>query len=314
MKPALVMALTALTIVAWRDPAIAQQAPQAAENGIEFFEAKVRPVLAEHCLSCHGTKKQESSLRLDSREGLLAGGDSGAVVSLEKPTESRLLKAIRHEDSDLRMPPEPAAKLADTAIASIERWLERGAPWPASEPMGTARPSDAGASHWAFRTIARPAVPAVTRSEWPRTSIDRFVLARLEQEGMVPSEPADRATLVRRASFDLIGLPPSEEEIAALVNDPAEDAFARFVDRLLDSPHYGERWGRYWLDVARYADTKGYVRLQEERQFAYAFTYRDYVIRAFNEDLPFDRFIVEQLAADQLPAPVDRGRWRRSVS
>ena len=126
---------------------------------------------------------------------------------------------------------------------------------------------------------------------------------------MAPSEPADRATLACRASFDLIGLPPSEEEIAALVNDPAEDAFARFVDRLLDSPHYGERWGRYWLDVARYADTKGYVRLQEERQFAYAFTYREYVIRAFNEDLPFDRFIVEQLAADQLPAPVDpRGR------
>ncbi|HEX5270698.1 MAG TPA: DUF1549 domain-containing protein, partial [Gemmataceae bacterium] len=159
--------------------------------------------------------------------------------------------------------------------------------------------ADDAKPHWAFRPVRRPAVPAVKNAAWPRTSIDRFVLARLEEKGLTPSPEADRRTLIRRATFDLTGLPPTPEEVAAFEADPAPDAYERLIDRLLASPHYGERWGRYWLDVGRYADTKGYVFF-EEANFPWAWTYRDYVIRAFNDDLPYDRFVLEQLAADKL--------------
>ncbi len=240
------------------------------------------------------------------RAGLLKGGDNGPVIDLENPGDSRLLKAIRREDPDLQMPPEPAKKLPDAAIAAIARWIGEGMQWPAEAARAAPTPAEAAKSHWAFQPPKAPAIPTVRRADWSKSPVDYFVLARLEEQGMTPSEPAERATLIRRSSIDLVGLPPSQEEIAAFVSDPAPDAFAKVVDRLLESPQYGERWGRYWLDVARYADTKGYVRLAEERRFHYAYTYRDYVIRAFNEDLPYDRFVVEQLAADQSPVGDDK--------
>jgi cytochrome c553 len=297
----------------------AQDAPAATpgetETGrAEFFERHVRPILAERCFSCHGAKKQESALRLDSREALLKGGENGPVFDLENPAASRLLKAVRYDDPQLQMPPD-GKKLPDQEVAVIAQWIARGAPWPHDPASRQTDPAEAGKTHWAFQPLRPRAVPSVKNTAWPQSPIDHFVLAKLEEQGMTPADPAERATLVRRASFDLTGLPPRDNEVAAFVGDPAPDAFARVVDRLLDSPLYGERWGRYWLDVARYADTKGYVRLQEERRFHYAFTYRDYVIRAFNEDLPYDRFIIEQLAADQLAAnPSALGDDRRPLA
>ncbi len=271
----------------------------------EFFESQVRPVLVEHCLACHGPKTQEAGLRLDSRAALVRGSDSGPVVDLENPSRSRLLIAIGYQDPDLQMPPAPAEKLPDKAVAALRQWIAAGASWPDEAGRGETQAAPEK-PHWAFQPVGPVAIPRVENTEWPQSAIDRFILAKLEEQGMSPAPPADRTTLIRRATFDLIGLPPSDEEIATFVDDPAPDAFARVVDRLLDSPHYGERWGRYWLDVARYAETKGYVRLAEERRFPYAFSYRDYVVRSFNEDLPFDRFVVEQLAADELPLGDDK--------
>jgi hypothetical protein len=266
----------------------------------EFFESRVRPVLAQHCYSCHGAKRQRAGLRLDSREMLLKGAEDGPVVVPGQPQSSRLLRVIRQE-GEIKMPPN--VKLSARAVDDLTAWVKMGAPWPEATQSG--QPSlAAGAEqwpqHWAFQPIHRPRVPPVQDTEWVVTPVDAFILGALEAKGLKPAAPADRRTLLRRATFDLIGLPPSAEEITAFEADPAPDAFAKVLDRLLASPAYGERWGRHWLDVARYADTKGYV-FTEERRFPYAYTYRDYVIQAFNNDLPFDQFIVEQLAADRLP-------------
>jgi hypothetical protein len=267
----------------------------------EFFEKHVRPVLAERCIRCHGAKKQMGGLRLDSRAALVRGGDNGPVVQPGEPDKSLLIQAIRR-DGEVKMPPK--TPLAPREVTDLTAWVKQGAAWP-EERKSDQRAGEAWRRHWAFRPIQDPPAPAVRKQDWPRTSIDRFILSRLEERGLTSSAPADRRTLLRRVTFDLIGLPPTPEEIAAFEADRSPDAFAKVVDRLLASTHYGERWGRYWLDVARYADTKGYV-LFEEEAYPWAWTYRDYVIRAFNEDLPYDRFIVQQLAADQLPLGSDR--------
>lgn len=273
---------------------------------VEYFEQKVRPLLAARCYECHGEKKQESGLRLDSRATLLAGGDSGPVVDLAAPAKSPVLTAIAYM-GDTQMP--PTGKLPGEEIAVLRRWIEMGAPWPES---GTTKPltddelfAHARASHWAFQPIAVPPLPAVKKPSLAAGPIDRFVQARLDAANLVPSSAADRQTLIRRLSFDLAGLPPSPDEVDAFLSDESPDAEARLVDRLLASPGYGERWGRHWLDVARYADTRGYA-FGRERRFAYSYTYRDYVIRAFNADLPYDRFVVEQLAADRLELGEDK--------
>jgi len=310
MRPAILRTLglfvaLASSTAAWAEDAQQPSGGTGGKESIEFFERRVRPVLAEHCWACHGEKKQHGGLRLDSREGLFKGGDSGAVIDLKAAATSRLVIAIRHDDADLQMPPEPAAKLPDEAIAAITSWIAAGAPWPDDPTSKRIDPSEAGKSHWAFQPVRTPAIPAVRNTTWPQSPIDQFILARLEEQGIGPATAAERATLIRRAAFDLTGLPPSAVEVVAFVGDPSPDAFAKVVDRLLDSPRYGERWGRYWLDVARYADTKGYVRLQEERRFPFAYAYRDWVIRALNEDLPYDQFIIQQLAADQLPTSED---------
>ena len=280
----------------------------ASASEAEFFEKKVRPILVEHCLSCHGPKKQMSGLRLDSRAALLQGGDNGPAVKPGDPEHSSLILAVRHQ-GERKMPPRSKLKAAE--IEALTAWVKRGAPWPAAAPVGTN--DNAWKRHWAFQPVRRPFPLSVRQTSWPQNPIDRFVLARLEAKGLTPSPRADKRTLLRRVTFDLIGLPPTPEEVAAFEADHSPEAFARVVDRLLASPHYGERWGRHWLDVARYADTKGYVFF-EEAEFPWGWTYRDYVIRAFNEDLPYDRFLTEQLAADRLvPSPLPLSPEGRGV-
>ncbi|MCZ6796206.1 MAG: PSD1 and planctomycete cytochrome C domain-containing protein [Planctomycetota bacterium] len=266
----------------------------------EFFESRVRPVLVAKCQRCHGPKKQKASLRLDSRAAVLKGGESGPAVVPGRPEKSLLIRAVRRVDPDLRMPPK--GELSAAEIEALERWVTLGAPW--SEVDGATlspelRVDEIRRTHWAFRPVRRGEVPDVRAPWWARSAIDRYVLSRLEAADLRPSPPAERRTLIRRAFLDLIGLPPTYDEVESFVNDPSPGAFAAVVDRLLARPEYGERWGRHWLDVARYADTKGYVDAGE-RRYPFAFTYRDYVIRAFAGDLPFDRFILEQLAADRL--------------
>jgi hypothetical protein len=270
----------------------------------DFFERRVRPILSQHCFSCHGPKKHMSGLRLDSRAGLLEGGDRGPAVVPGDPGQSLLVKAVRQQGG-LKMPRR--GKLSAQAVADLAAWVKMGAPWPQEKVVAGPAPKgdEAWKRHWAFQPVRKPVPPTVKDTAWPADPVDRFVLARLEAKGLKPSPPADRRTLMRRVYFDLLGLPPTPEEVAAFEADPAPDAFARLVERLLASPHYGERWGRYWLDVARYADTKGYVFFQGS-DFPWAWTYRDYVVRAFNEDLPYDQFIVQQLAADRLPLGSDR--------
>jgi len=286
---------------------------------LDFFETKVRPVLVEHCYGCHSSqaKKLKGGLLLDTIEGMRKGGQSGPAVVPGKLEESLLVQAVRYDDELTRMPPKE--KLPAAAIASLEQWVKEGAAVPMARP-GTAQPAAgsgksrgvdlaAARKHWAYQPIKRHDPPPVKNRSWRRMPIDDFVLARLEASGLAPSPPADRRTLLRRTHYDLIGLPPTAEEIDAFERDRSDDAFARVVDRLLASPRYGERWGRHWLDVARYADTKdGVLMFGDDRVRPFAYTYRDYVIRAFNEDIPFDRFILEQLAADVI-APKDEP-WR----
>ncbi len=267
----------------------------------EFFEREVRPILVEKCLSCHSAKKQEGKLRLDSRAAVLQGGDGGAVVVAGQPQASRLVDAIRYGD-ELQMPPDE--QLSDREIAALTRWVELGLPWPANQPLLASRP-DASDTHWAFQPVRKPETPVLEADHWSRTAIDRFILAKSRGANVPPSEQATRHTLIRRATFDLIGLPPTPDEVTAFVNDDSPDAFDKLIDRLLASPRYGERWARHWLDVARYADNKGYVFF-EDKKYPWAYTYRDYVIRALNSDVPYDRFVREQLAADQLELGEDK--------
>jgi hypothetical protein len=284
-------------------PAARSTAPT--PQAVEFFEKHVRPLLVNKCVSCHGPDKHRGGLRLDSAAALRKGGDSGAVVVPGKPDKSLLIKAVRHE-GELKMPKK--GKLDARSINVLVAWVRAGAPWPAErDPTKSAGSSVARARsrHWSFRPVKKPGLPAVKLRTWARTPIDVFVLARLEAKGLTPAPQADRRTLIRRLSFDLLGLPPTPREVAAFEADRRPDAYERLVDRLLASPHYGERWGRHWLDVARYADTRGYVFTQE-RRFPYSYTYRDYVVRAFNEDLPYHTFILQQLAADRLELGKDR--------
>ncbi len=277
--------------------------------GIEFFESNIRPILVDNCYSCHSQQsaKIKGSLLVDSRDGLLKGGDTGPAIKPGDVEASLLIKAVRYTDDELKMPPKNK-KLSSAQIASLETWVKMGAPDPrvASTAVSKAQSiRDKAKKHWAFQPIRKPEVPQVNEKKLVQTTVDNFILARLEAANLPPSPIADKRTLIRRATFDLIGLPPTPGEVAAFEADKSPDAFAKVVDRLLASPHYGERWGRHWLDVARYADTKGYV-FEEDRHYPYAYTYRDYVIRSFNEDLPYDQFIKQQIAADLFPDKGDK--------
>jgi hypothetical protein len=259
--------------------------------------------LLNNCYRCHSLKapKIKAGFTLDTRDGLLKGGDSGPAIAPGDPEKSLLIKAVRYTDPDLQMPPNK--KLTDAEIANLVSWVKMGAPDPRVAPAGgtNAYASQAAKDHWSFKPIQNPPVPNVKDPGWVKTPVDAFILAKLEDKGLTPSPAADKSTLIRRATFDLIGLPPTQQEVKDFLADNSPDAYAKVVDRLLASPHYGERWGRYWLDTARYADTKGQVnKNKEDSVYPYAWVYRDYVIRAFNEDMPFNKFVMEQIAADKL--------------
>jgi hypothetical protein len=298
--------LTAVLIARLGVSAEAAQAPTRGAEAEAFFESRIRPLLADRCWGCHGPEKQKGDVRLDSRPALVADGDTGPLVVPRAPAESRLIEVVDY-GGPVKMPPK--GKLPETSIADLRRWIELGAPWPESPPPAKLRSGndatpEARRSHWAIRPVGRPEMPSIRDKSWPSTPIDVFILAQLEHHGLTPSPPADRRTLIRRVTVDLLGLPPTPEEVDAFIGAPEPDdlAYARLVERLLASPHYGERWGRHWLDVARYADSKGYVYAdREEERYPFSYTYRDYVIRAFNQDLPFDRFLLEQIAGDCLP-------------
>jgi hypothetical protein len=274
----------------------------------DFFEKRIRPVLLEHCYKCHSSTsdKVKGGLYLDSRDGVLKGGSTGPAIVPGNPDRSLLIKAVRYKDKDTAMPPGDK-KLPAHIIADLEQWVRMGAPDPRNAPDRVDRyevDKARAKGHWAFQPIFKPIIPEPKDPEqWCRSPIDKHVLAKLIEKGLTPSPRADKVTLLRRASYHLAGLPPTIEEVDASVADESPEAFAKVVDRLLNSPRYGERWARHWLDVARYADTKGRAggRDQEPR-FVHSHTYRDWVIKAFNDDMPYDRFVQLQLAADRLAA------------
>jgi hypothetical protein len=279
-------------------------AGEASPEHVEFFETKIRPVLSEHCYSCHSAqaKKLKAGLLLDDPAGMLKGGESGVAVVPGDPEKSLLNQAIGHRDPSLAMPPKE--KLSDRVIADFEQWVKMGVPWPKqAAPVEAAKKEwnwpELQQSHWAFQPMQQPVPPAVKDEAWPQSEIDRFVLAKLDAAGLAPAPAADRRTLLRRASYDLIGLPPTPEEAEAFVNDPDPKAFANVVERLLASPQYGERWARHWLDIARYSDGLGGF-LDGAALKRDAWRYRDWVVEALNRDLPFDQFIKAQLAGDLL--------------
>jgi hypothetical protein len=269
---------------------------------IEFFEKHVRPVLVEHCFECHSgdSRRLEAGLRLDSRAAALSGGDSGPALILGDPDESLLIQAVRYESFEM----PPRGRLPDESVDALAKWVQMGAPWPGSpEAAGSIRQAtdwrQRMAEHWSWQPIQAVAPPPV-RADWPRNPIDHFILDKLEANGLSPAPVADRRTLIRRLYFDLLGLPPSPDQVAAFVADDSSDAYEQLVDRLLDSPHFGEKWARHWMDLVRFAETHGH-------EFDYAihdaWRYRDYLIRAFNADVPYDQLIIEHLAGDLIPVP-----------
>ena len=285
--------------------AVAQDKPQFAADQVAFFEKDVLPVLKQHCLKCHGDdpEKVKGGLDLTTRRAILDGGDTGPAVNEDKPADSLFLRAIHYKDDEHRMPPK--GKLADKDIATLEKWVKAGLPVTADRvgdagtkagPKGVV--TEEAKKYWAYQPVKRPAVPQVKDAAWARTAIDAFVLAKLEAKGLKPVERAEKAVLVRRAYYDLLGLPPTPEEIDAFVKNAAPDTWEKLIDKLLASPHYGEKWGRHWLDVVRYAETNGYER---DGPKPYAWRYRDYVIKSFNDDKPYDQFVREQLAGDEMP-------------
>ena len=269
--------------------------PAPTAEALAFFEKEVRPLLIQTCQKCHGPKKQEASLRLDARAHVLKGGDSGPAIVLSEPEKSRLIEAIRYQ-GDVKMP--PSGKLRDEQIAVLVKWIKLGAPWASETLTAATRGGEITAAErgfWSFQPVRNPPPPAVKDVNWPATPIDHFILAKLEEKNLPPNGPTDKRTLLRRATFDLIGLPPTPEEIQDFLGDNSPEAFSRVVDRLLSSRHYGERWGRHWLDVVRYADTAGDGADYPVRE---AYKYRNYVIESFNADKPYDEFVREQIAGD----------------
>ena len=286
---------------------------QAAFNdaeGIEFFEKHIRPMLVESCYECHSDQAGESKggLKLDSRPAIEAGGQSGQILIKGTPDHSLIIKAIKHLDPDLKMPPE-STKLSSDKIAHFEHWITMGAPDPRDSADGFSLIDQKAEAHWAFQPVESPTLPSVKDRSWPLRHLDQFILSNLEKRSMKPSEETDKRTWIRRVYYNLIGLPPTMEVIQSFEQDDSFDAYEKVVEYLLSSPHYGERWARHWMDVSRYADTKGYV-FQSDRSYPFAYTYRDYLVRSFNEDLPYDQFLKEQLAADLL----DLGEDKRALA
>ncbi len=297
------LTLVGLSCMALPTPAAEEAKPvSGTAEQREFYTQQVLPILEAHCLKCHGAKSAKGGLRLTSQESIIQGGDTGPAVSIDQPAESLLLGAINYQDYEM----PPSGKLSPENIAVLTRWVESklaGAPQRVAAPESHDEPgpppvNEKTKQFWSFQPVVRPAVPTPARSPWVRTPIDAFILSRLESNRLTPVQPATKTALLRRATYDLTGLPPTPDEVTAFLEDDAPDAFERVVDRLLKSPQYGERWARHWLDLVRYAETNSYER---DGAKPFVWRYRDYVIRAFNDDKPYDQFIREQLAGDELP-------------
>ncbi|HSU69315.1 MAG TPA: PSD1 and planctomycete cytochrome C domain-containing protein, partial [Tepidisphaeraceae bacterium] len=278
------------------------QALKAAD--LEFFESRVRPVLVDHCYKCHSAsaEKLKGGLHLDSRDGVLKGGDDGPVIVPGNPGQSRLIEAVHYTNKDLQMPPKD--RLSAQQVADLEKWVAMGAPDPRVGAAPVAKKGidiEQGRKWWAFQPLKVEQPPKVKDESWVRTDVDRFVLAQQQEKGLRPNAAASRQKLIRRAYFDLVGLPPSPQEVQQFVEDESPDAYSKLIDRLLASPHFGERWARHWLDVARFAESDGFEH-DSDRPAAYQ--YRDFVIRAMNQDMPFDQFVKWQIAGDEF-APHD---------
>jgi cytochrome c553 len=305
----LLLALAAAARAEDKPPAGAKPSPE----GVEFFEKKVRPVLVKHCYSCHSAeaKKLKGELRLDTRDGVLRGGASGPAVVPGQPAESLLVKSVKHAKDVEAMPPDK--KLSEAEIADLEAWVKLGAPDPRTGGKSAGRIDlERAKEFWSFRPVVRPSVPQIRNPQSAiRNSIDAFILAKLEAKGLKPSPPADKRTLIRRATYDLTGLPPTPEEIDAFLKDTSPEAFAEVVDRLLASPAYGERWGRHWMDIVRYADTAGD---NSDYPIPQMYRYRNWIINAFNRDLPYDEFIRQQIAGDLLPHKDEADRRAKLIA
>ena len=295
-RPMVACVIGLVAVLAWvhaQQPVKSTRSGTADGSPSVDFVRDIEPILSKHCHSCHGPRKAKGGLRLDHPDLAFKGGNSGPVIVPGDSGKSRLIHVVDGTDPELKMP-EGGKPLSAEEIAKLRAWIDQGAYWPKPAEGPTPIRSD----HWAYQPIRRPAIPAVKNTAWVRNPIDAFVLARLEKEGIAPSPEADRTTLLRRVSLDLTGLPPTLEEIEVFLRDTGPDAYERAVDRLLDSPHYGERWARHWLDLARYADSDGY---EKDLGRPWAWRWRNWVIDALNRDMPFDRFVIEQLAGDLLP-------------
>jgi hypothetical protein len=276
------------------------------EAGVDFFEKSVRPVLADSCFQCHGPSEHKGELRLDSRAAMLQGGEMGPAIVPNNPEASLLITAVHYSDEP-KMPPR--GKLKPEQIEALSRWIKAGAVWP-EEHVVVHQTSTAGGGRkvtakdrefWSFRPIGDPPIPTRSIATCPKTSIDNFIITKLDDAGLKPAPKADKRTLIRRATFDLIGLPPTPDEVSDFLADDSPDAFARVVDRLLASPHYGERWARHWLDVARYGEDQAHTF--EARKYPQGFRYRDWLVEALNADMPYDEFLRQQIAADLIDGP-----------
>lgn len=296
--------LAAAAYLRGQDTTVSTPANSFNAEDLAFFENKVRPLLIEHCYECHSVKsvKLQASLRVDSRNALLHGGDSGAAIDLANPDESLFMQAVTYEGYE--MPPK--GKLPEQDIQTLRRWLELGAPWPNEpEPTADAQPAKFDlqkrvAEHWMWKPVQNPSIPTVKNSAWPKTEADFFILRELEKANLAPAQPADRLAILRRLYFDIIGLPPTAEQVTEFIQDTSPQALEKVVDQLLESPHYGERWGRHWLDLVRYAESRGH---EFDNDTPNAYQYRDYVIRALNADIPYDQFVREHIAGDLLAQP-----------
>jgi len=305
--------LVPLTIAALLTSAslVAQQNQEQAE----FFEKKVRPVLVKNCQGCHNAKVKTAGLDLSTAEGFARGGGTGPLINTDDPHKSLLLRVVSYE-GQLKMP--PTGKIAEEELKALTAWVEAGAVWPGAAAVASAKGpeksqrqvSEEEKKFWSFQPVKKPALPTVKDESWVKTPVDRFILAKLEEKGLKPAPPASKVALLRRVTYDLTGLPPTPEEIRAFLNDKSPNAYEKVVERLLASPRYGEKWGRHWLDVARYADSTGN---DEDHRYPYAWRYRDYVIEAFNKDLPYDQFIREQIAGDLMPSPTPGEPNRRGI-
>jgi hypothetical protein len=297
-----------------RSARAADSLPQSGAQ-IDFFEKKIRPLLVNNCYNCHSANTNaKGGLRVDDHNGILLGGDDGAVIVPGHPENSRLIKAVSYTDAKLKMPPK--GQLSSEQVADLEKWIADGVAWPQEGPAFVIpKPSEKYAKlrkeHWAWQPLTQPAVPAVPDNGWARDDVDRFVLASLGKAGLKPARDADKVDLIRRVTFDLTGLPPTPAAIDAFLNDSSTNALTKVVDQLLASPQYGERWGRHWLDVARYGESTGSSR---NIPYPQAWRYRDYVIDAFNNDKPYDQFLREQIAGDLLPAKTQQERDEHEIA